>query len=196
MHRRNSIDGVPPIRVAVVLAAGGGTRFTGSTHKLLAEFSGTTVIGASVAGPIDAGLMTAVVWGAVDLSTQVPIGVELIHNPAWASGQASSLQAGLRWAATQGCDEVVIGLGDEPSVGAETWRRVAGAEGGPIVIAAFGPVRTPPVRLARSVWPLLPTSGDVGAGSLLRDRPELVVAIECDGDPTDIDTVEDLAQWS
>lgn len=180
----------------MVLAAGGGTRFAGSSHKLLATLGDATVIASSVAAPVHAGLLTAVVWGAVDLAPHVPPGVVLLHNPEWASGQASSLQAGLRWAATQGCDEVVIGLGDEPSVGAETWHRVAGAEGGPIVIAAFGPVRTPPVRLARSVWPFLPTLGDVGAGSLLRDRPELVVAIECDGDPTDIDTVEDLAKWS
>lgn len=181
--------------VAVILAAGGGSRFVGTTHKLLAEIGDSTVIATSVAAPIRAGLTTAVVWGAVDVSGEVPDDVELVHNPDWASGQASSLQCAVRWAATLDAVAVVVGLGDEPWVGAQAWGLVAANDSAPIVIADFEGTRTPPVRLARSVWPLLPNSGDVGAGPLLRAHPELVVAIACDGDPSDIDTVEDLARW-
>lgn len=182
--------------VAVILAAGGGSRFVGATHKLRAPIGNSTVIATSVAAAIRAGLTTAVVWGAIDITDQIPDGIELLHNSEWADGQASSLQCAVQWAATHDADAVVIGLGDEPWVGAQAWSRVAAADSAPIVIANFDGIRTPPVRLARSVWPLLPTSGDVGAAPLLRAHPELVAAVDCDGDPSDIDTVEDLARWT
>jgi CTP:molybdopterin cytidylyltransferase MocA len=60
-------------------------------------------------------------------------------------------------------------------------------------VANFGGRRTPPVRLTREVWPLLPTVGDIGARELMRARPDLVRDVTCDGDCLDIDTVEDMA---
>jgi CTP:molybdopterin cytidylyltransferase MocA len=132
-----------------------------------------------------------VVTGAVDVP--LPEGAREVRNPRWAEGQATSLAAGL--AAAAGHEAVVVGLGDQPLIPAEAWRLVAESDS-PVAVATYGGVRRNPVRLAASVWPLLPTEGDEGARSLVRSRPDLVVPVACPGDPVDVDTQEDLATWS
>jgi len=124
----------------------------------------------------------------------LPEGVTPVHNPRWAEGQATSLQAGL--AAAAGHDAVVVGLGDQPGVVAEAWRLVAGAAATPMAVATYGGQRANPVRLAVEVWSRLPTTGDEGARSLLRGSPELVTEVPCPGSGADVDTLEDLQRWS
>lgn len=180
---------------AVVLAAGEGSRFLGSTHKLLAEVDGRPLVALAVAAAIDAELdETIVVTGAVALDDVLGPEVTLVHNPRWRSGQASSLQAAVAAAREAGHEAIVVGLGDQPFVPATAWRTVAASDA-PIGVAVFGDRRRPPVRLHRDVWGLLPIEGDAGARVLLRGRPDLVTEIACEGEPADVDTLEDLARW-
>jgi CTP:molybdopterin cytidylyltransferase MocA len=109
--------------------------------------------------------------------------------------QASSLQAAVSWAGERQHEAVVVGLGDQPFVPSEAWTAVAAAAS-PVAVATFDGMRRPPVRLARSVWSLLPTVGDEGARVLMKRRPDLVCEVACEGQPVDIDNEEDLSRWS
>lgn len=181
----------------VILAAGEGSRFGGPGEKLLAPVRGRPLLAWAIEPAREAGLdEVVVVSGAADLADVVPDGVTLLHNDEWWLGQATSLGVALDWCQRQGHSSAVVGLGDTPALTASAWRTVADAAGGPIVIATYGGRRSHPVRLDATVWTLLPTSGDEGARTLMARRPELVTEVACEGNPTDIDTREDLRRWS
>ena len=173
--------------VAVLLCGGGGTRFEGPTHKLLAPFRGRRVVDWAHEHAAQSGLRVVVVTGAVaDLGLP-----DQVHNPRWRDGIATSLQAGI--AAAGAADAVVVGLGDQPLIPAEAWRLVAAVDA-PLAAATYDGTRRNPVRIARSLWPALPTTGDQGASVLFGEHE--VVPVACPGDPADVDRVEDLDQWS
>ena len=180
--------------IAVVLAAGAGTRFRGPGHKLDASVDGRSILDRAVGTALDAAVGPVVVVTAGQIRTTLHPAVVHVLNDRWADGQATSLQAGIAAAEDLGAGAVVVGLGDQPFVTVEAWRAVATADG-PIVMASYGHRRGHPVRLRQDVWALLPTDGDEGARALVRLRPDLVTAVPCDGSPIDIDTVEDLWRW-
>ncbi|MBO0732450.1 MAG: NTP transferase domain-containing protein, partial [Acidimicrobiaceae bacterium] len=112
-----------------MLAAGGGSRFRSSSdgpHKLLAPWRGRPLVSWALDAAHAAGLgRTWVVTGSVDLTALVPEGVEVLSNPSWAEGQATSLAVAVAAARAAELDAVVVGLGDQPLVTAEAWRAVA-----------------------------------------------------------------------
>jgi CTP:molybdopterin cytidylyltransferase MocA len=176
---------------AIVLAAGGSVRFRDGA-KLAALFRGRPLVSWAVEAALEAALdETIVVTGAAELT--LPAGVEVLRNDEWADGLASSLACAI--AACGDHDAIVVALGDMPFVTPQAWRSVA-LSSAPIAVATYEGRRSHPVRLARDVWPLLPRSGDEGARELMRRRPDLVQEVPCFGRPVDIDTVEDLGEWS
>ena len=188
---------------AVILAAGAGSRFNrhdpsaAPGAKLLRTVRGRPLVAWAVAPALEAGLdAVVVVDGAADLGAVIPGGVTVLHNDRWQDGQATTLKVALDWCTRQGHVAAVIGLGDTPGLTSAAWRSVASAPGGPMVFATYDGRRAHPVRLDESVWPLLPTTGDEGARSLARVRPELVREVPCTGVSSDIDTPEALTLWN
>ena len=189
----------------VVLAAGAGRRFAagdpaGGTHKLTADFRGRPLVRWALEAADQAGFnQLYVVVGAVDLTDEVAAAVgdraTIIENPRWAEGQATSLAAAVTAARRDGHRAIVVGLADQPLIPASAWRSV-GASAGEVVTAAFDGERRPPVKFEQTVWDLLPDTGDEGARTLFRQRPELVSELPCSGNPIDIDTQEELRRWS
>jgi molybdenum cofactor cytidylyltransferase len=192
-----------PSVVAAVLAAGEGSRFGGGSHKLLAPLRGRPLVVWAVAAAVEAGIgRVLVVVGAVDPGPAlVEAGlaelVTLVPNPRWADGQATSLARAVAEAWAARAEVLVVGLGDQPFVEPEAWRRVASVSARhPIRVATYDGRRRNPVGLHRRVWDDLPVEGDEGARVLLARRPELVTEVPCPGEPADVDTVEDLRRWS
>jgi molybdenum cofactor cytidylyltransferase len=182
-----------------VLAAGGGSRFGGG--KLLARLGGQPIIEAVLDNLREAPVDEVIVVVGADAERLREVceryGVRSVANEEWERGQSTSVLAGLR-----ACDKksraAVILLGDQPFVGADAVERLvaAFAEGANVAVATYGGKRRNPVLFSREVWPLLEAelAGDEGARSVLRQHPELVVEVPCEGvgDPTDVDTREDL----
>lgn len=187
----------------VVLAAGAGSRFAATGHKLSALLAATatepaaTVLERAVRHALaaDIGPVIVVTGAAPDVVTPaIRDDVLVHHNPRWAEGQITSLHVGIEAAQTLGADAVAVGLGDQPFIEPTAWRAIADGPG-PIVIATYAQRRGNPVRIDSAVWELLPTEGDEGARALIRVRPDLVREVPCEGSPDDIDTTEDLRRW-
>ena len=201
---------MPVERVAILLAAGAGSRFTAPGHKLTAELPArgperaSTVIERALAHVVAADIgPVVVVTGAVpDVLTKLPTGLSpsviVRHHPGWDAGQASTLRVGLAVAAELGATSAVVGLADQPFIEPDAWQAVAAARG-PIAVATYDGRRGNPVKLDAGVWGLLDDLAaahpDEGARALMRVRPDLVREVPCIGSPADIDTEEDLRRW-
>jgi len=200
---------------AAVLAAGRGSRLGGDASKPLLEWRGRPLVEWAVDAVSASGLTPVVVvvgYRADDVRAAlsrtargsrshggddsdvlgVAVGVEVVENPGWAEGIASSLRAVLAALEPRADVEAVcVGLADQPLVGAEAYRRVA-ATAGELVIPTYAGQPGNPVKLARSLWAeASELRGDVGARALARDR---AVRIDCTdtGSAADVDTLEDL----
>lgn len=181
---------------AVVLAAGEGTRFGG--QKQLADLDGQPllehVLAAAADAPVDE---TVVVLGAgadeivrsVDLHGARPVVCE-----RWEEGVSASLACGL--AALEDAEAVVVLLGDQPRVSAESIRRVLGArDGAPATRATYnGEPGHPVVLEAQMLGPLRDVTGDRGARSLLRRVGTRGVPCDDLGGGEDVDTPDQLGK--
>ena len=182
---------------AIVLAAGGGSRFGGG--KLLARLGGQPIIEAVLDNLLDAPVDEVIVVVGADAKGLREVceryGVRTVDNEGWELGQSTSVLAGLR---ACGGEAAVVLLGDQPFVGAEAVERLVATftEGAKIAVATYRGKRRNPVLFSREVWPLLEAelAGDEGARSVLKRHSELVIEVPCEGagDPTDVDTSEDL----
>jgi molybdenum cofactor cytidylyltransferase len=187
---------------AAVLAAGRGERFGGDTPKPLVPFRGRPLIEHALDAARGSKLtpLVVVVGNAADEVAGTIVANEsivLARNDAWRSGIASSLGAALRTLEPHAdVDAVVVGLGDQPLVGAEAYRRLARAydDGARLAVATYGGVRGNPVLLGREHWhEALTLTGDEGARVLLRRHVTVEVPCDDTGSPNDVDTPADLA---
>jgi CTP:molybdopterin cytidylyltransferase MocA len=182
----------------VVLAAGRGLRFGGEVPKPLVELGGKPLVAYAVDAAVGSGL-TPVIVVASDDGTEAAVNdgrVTIVRNDAPEQGIASSLQVALRRLVPDvSVEAVVVGLADQPLMGAEAYRRVAAAfdRGEQLAVATYGGVRANPVLIGRAYWDeALALAGDEGARVLLRRHGAVEVPCDGTGEPADIDTPEDL----
>ena len=194
------LTGAGPSRVAaVVLAAGRGSRFGGEVPKPLARLGRRSLIGHAVAAASASGLRPVVVvvgFRGDEVAGAAGTLAEIVENPAWEEGMATSLRAALAAVMPDpAISAVAVALADQPRVGAESYRRLVAAhrQGADLAVATYDGERGHPVLIGREHWAeAMKLEGDQGARSLLERYA--VVAVPCDGtgDAVDIDTQDDL----
>jgi molybdenum cofactor cytidylyltransferase len=190
----------PDVAIAV-LAAGRGSRLGGRTPKPLVDLGGRPLISWALDAATASGLHPIVLvvgHGAAAVSRTATEGVVVVRAWRWRGGIARSLRAALRaldpWAQV---GAVCIGLGDQPLVGPDAYRRLASTYGGgaTLAVATYGGRRGNPVLLARPLWAeARRLDGDVGARALMKDHDVAEVDCTDTGDPSDVDTLDDLRE--
>lgn len=164
---------------AVVLAAGGSTRFGSPKQALLL---GPVIERIRHSPSIDE---LVVVLGAHEIETTA----RTVRCSEWEQGPGASLRCGLR-ALGENVEAAVVVLADGPGLDPAAIDRVVAAwrdRGSKRVAASYGGVRLHPLLLARSAWNEVPDEG-------LRNLP--VEHVSCDdlSPPGDVDFADDLKE--
>lgn len=187
---------------AIVLAAGRGTRF-GEEPKLLAQVGGKALVRHATEAAVDSKADPVIVVtghraDAVEAELK-GLPVRIVHNPLFADGLSTSLKAGFS-ALPPNARAAIILLGDMPLVSASLMDAlVAGwhESGEPAaLVPTLNGRRGNPVVISRALQPEIETlSGDVGAGPVLRGRPDVVEWPTADEAVVrDIDTREEFSK--
>lgn len=192
----NRGGGGPSTRTAgVVLAAGRGRRFGGT--KQLAPVAGRPLVRHAVDTALAAGLdpvLVVVGHDAGRVRDALPPDVEVVDNPRFAEGQASSLRAGVAAAEPHDVHALVVLLGDQPGVTVASIHAVLAAhrDGARIARAAYADLPGHPVLFDRAVWhELIRVTGDEGARRILEHA--VVRDVPVPGPrPPDVDRPTDL----
>jgi CTP:molybdopterin cytidylyltransferase MocA len=182
---------------AVVLAAGGGRRF--GSQKLLAPLRDRPLLQHALDAANASALSPILVVLGADADA-IAAGIRsgrarLVRNLDHATGQASSLQVGLR--SLDKSDAVVVVLGDQPNVTAALLDALVVAQrssGAPAVVCVQDGRRSPPTLLHRDLWvEVNALRGDTGARDVLARHQDVVAFGVADGlgRLDDVDTQED-----
>jgi molybdenum cofactor cytidylyltransferase len=189
-------------RIAALILAAGQSRRMGVANKLLAEIEGKAMLArvVEVAQASQIAQIVAVTGHEADkvAAALAPYHVELAHNPAFAGGLSTSLQAGLS-ALNSEIDGVIILLGDMPRIGPSHIDRLIAAfslvDGRAICVPTYQGKRGNPVLFAAQFFAeMAEAAGDSGAKHLIgQHEDDLVeVAMDDDGIFLDVDTPDAL----
>jgi molybdenum cofactor cytidylyltransferase len=179
----------------LVLGAGGSSRL--GRPKQLLPYGDGTLLGHVVATARACGFgQTIVTLGGsadavregVDLS-----GADVVVNDSYGEGCSSSIAAALD-AVDPRCEVMVLLLGDQPGVSADTVATLlAGRGDAPLAVCRYEDGHGHPFAFARSAFGALAgLHGDKGVWRLLDQRSSEVAAVPVAGPiPLDVDTPED-----
>jgi molybdenum cofactor cytidylyltransferase len=179
----------------LVLGAGGSKRL-GRPKQLLPYGDGTLlghVVGVARTCPFHQ-MIVAIGGSADDVRATVDLaGAHVVVNDAYGAGCSSSIAAALGIVDPR-CDVMVLMLGDQPGVTADTVAALLDGRGdAPLAVCRYDDGRGHPIAFASSVFPALADlHGDKGVWRLLDQRADDVTAVPLAGQiPLDVDTPED-----
>jgi molybdenum cofactor cytidylyltransferase len=184
-----------PFVCGLVLGAGGSRRL--GRPKQLLPYGDTTLLGHVLDTARGSGfdqLVVAIGGAADDVRSAVDLsGADVVVNDAYGEGCSSSIAAALA-VVDERADVLVLMLGDQPGVTAETVEALlAGRGDAPLAVCLYDDGRGHPIAFARSVFgELADLHGDKGVWKLL-DRGSAVEVPVAGTIPPDVDTEEDYA---
>jgi molybdenum cofactor cytidylyltransferase len=179
----------------LVLGAGGSKRL--GRPKQLLPYGAGTLLGHVVGVAREcrfAQTIVALGGSADEVRANVDLaGLDVVVNDAYGAGCSSSIAAALG-AVDPRCEVIVLLLGDQPGVGADTVAALlAGRGDAPLAVCRYEDGRGHPIAFARSVFGALAgLHGDKGVWRLLDQRASDVTEVPIAGPiPLDVDTQED-----
>lgn len=184
--------------VAIILAAGSSARM--GQPKQLLDWHGQPLVRVvaqqTLASQVDGVYAVLGAAGEQVAAALAELPITIVTNQAFASGQASSLRAGIA-ALPNDVAAVLVLLGDQPFVTPEIIDRLIAAwreTNAPIVAPNYNRQRGNPVLFSQAIFPeLLAIQGDQGARTILQADPTRMHLVDF---PTtrpldDIDSPED-----
>ena len=184
----------------IVLAAGKGSRFLGTEHKLAQSLGGLTVLGATLRHAIASHLQVVVVTteALADVARRSVAARDVIVLPEVGApghaglGMGYSISVGV--AARPEAGGWLILPGDMPQVQPATLQAVARQLAHhPAVYAQYKGRRGHPVGFSTELYSeLIMLSGDEGARRLIARYPALGLEVADPGVLVDVDTLDDL----
>ena len=174
----------PMTTAAVLLAAGGGSRFSGAEHKLRADLAGSPSFGGrSTPCSVRSSTSTSVVVVRTPMTTSLAATSRLCQARSGPRARPTRCRWRLNMPRLEEHDAIVVGMADQPLVASAAWSRVSSATATTVCHGRFRRRTATTGRLAASTWSELPTSGDAGARSLIAANPDLVTLVSVPGDP-------------
>ena len=185
----------------VVLAAGAGSRYHGTRHKLSEQLGGDTVLVRTLRNAIASEMSVVLVIsealiaeakGLVAPRDMVVVDARTLRSPTgWGMGDSIAAGVSIHASATGW----LVLPGDMPLVRPSSLRAVADAlDQQPIAFAQHRGRRGHPVGFGAELFSeLVMLKGDEGARRLLARYPTAAVELDDPGVLFDIDTVDDLA---
>src|SRR3954452_19402592 len=184
---------MPDFTCGLVLGAGGSKRL--GRPKQTLTFRGGTLLGHVVGVAHECHfdqLIVAIGGAADDVRAQVDLGgAEVVVKDAYGEGCSSSIAAALG-AVDPRCEVLVLMLGDQPGVTAETvGALVAGRGDAELAVCLYADGRGHPIAFSRRVFgELADLHGDKGVWRML-DHGDPVEVPVAGPIPRDVDTPED-----
>src|SRR3954465_1313998 len=187
---------MPTEFVCGLVRGAGGSKRRGRPKQTLPYRDGTLlghVVGVARACAFDQ-LVVAIGGAADEVRAGVDLdGAEVVVNDDYGEGCSSSIAAALAVVDPR-CDVLLLMLGDQPGVTAETVARLLAARGdAPLAVCRYDDGRGHPIAFDRSMFPALADlHGDKGVWRLLDERSGEAVEVPIAGPiPLDVDTEED-----
>ena len=189
-----------PGTVALLLLAAGASTRMGQPKQLL-PYRGRTLLRHAADTAVATGcapvvLVTGALYNA--LAAEVAdLPIQVVHNPDWQTGMASSIRAGLAAAISSQPTAYLIMLSDQPLVAPELLLQMIAQQQqtqAPAVAAAYGDILGVPAVFNRSMLPALQhLEGAQGANRLIKSLGSAVGQVPFPSGLIDMDTPEQYA---